>query len=585
MAVARLGIVDEVEGDFDATAGLGGHFFLDDGHASLEGIAHHAAKAGGAIENFAHFGAEDAFTTDVEEALAGAGDEDRAGIAGEQHDAVLQIGEDLIEILAECGEDFFDVADALAEALDFSRDLGDSVVAPAGFPFRGGGSSAGHLRVDGTAQIAGGRVVGEGFLLRGKSIEAMADLLQGLECEVGDKGGDDHGDDHGEAHEAEGLDEPGLKVVAEEGGSDADADGQERPAIEVETGRDVVDLGWAEDDAQGADEELTPQNAVVGTPGKDLIVEGGIGNSNDGPVLPIDDGDVEDGGRVVDDGSEQGVEAGIASKRVGGGGAYGGGIVGVDLASGEGAVERPVDLEGNLVGEDVVGIPGLLDMLLEQLAEPDPGEDHHDAKDQAGDGKDEFGLEAHGRGGAALNSNQESVMGAYRECSANATFYSSRAPAVAAVLPYSRSLLWRVLRLIPRISAARVLLLWVDSRVLKMSMRSASSTVAPTSSWMALGGSSVVERMGLDPKPGGRWRDWSWPSLQRTMARSMVLRSSRTLPGQSWATSRASISPSMPVTRRWCFWFMSRIMESAMEGMSSLCSRGGGRRILKTLRR
>ena len=76
------------------------------------------------------------------------------------------------------------------------------------------------------------------------------------------------------------------------------------------------------------------------------------------------------------------------------------------------------------------------------------------------------------------------------------------------MLPYSRSLLCNVFRLMPRISAARVLLLWVDSRVLKISIRSASSTVVPTSSWMALARQFGGGRMAV-PKPGGRWRDCS----------------------------------------------------------------------------
>src|ERR1035441_8982143 len=46
--------------------------------------------------------------------------------------------------------------------------------------------------------------------------------------------------------------------------------------------------------------------------------------------------------------------------------------------------------------------------------------------------------------------------------------------------PYSFNLLCSVLRLIPRISAARVLLLCVASRVLRISKRSPSPTVVPT---------------------------------------------------------------------------------------------------------
>src|SRR5215469_4644742 len=97
--------------------------------------------------------------------------------------------------------------------------------------------------------------------------------------------------------------------------------------------------------------------------------------------------------------------------------------------------------------------------------------------------------------------------------------------------PYSFNLLCRVLRLIPRISAARVLLLFVDSRVFKISCLSASSTVVPTPTWMAFG-SELTLRGLVDPKPGGRCLVSTSGPVQRMMARSSELRSSRTLPGQ-----------------------------------------------------
>src|SRR6266581_4287109 len=46
--------------------------------------------------------------------------------------------------------------------------------------------------------------------------------------------------------------------------------------------------------------------------------------------------------------------------------------------------------------------------------------------------------------------------------------------------PYSFSLLWSVFRLMPRISEARVLLLWVCSSVRRIRPFSASATVVPT---------------------------------------------------------------------------------------------------------
>ncbi len=59
--------------------------------------------------------------------------------------------------------------------------------------------------------------------------------------------------------------------------------------------------------------------------------------------------------------------------------------------------------------------------------------------------------------------------------------------ASAVALPYSFSLLCNVFRLMPRISAARVLLLLVASRVFRINIFSASPTVVPTPSCTASG--------------------------------------------------------------------------------------------------
>ena len=244
MTVAGLGVVDEVEGDLDAAAGFGGDFFLDDGHAALERVAYEAAEAGVAVEDLADFSAEDAFAADVEEALAGAGDQDGAGVAGEEHDAVLQVGEDLVEVLAQGGEDLLDVADALAEALDLAGNLSDSVVAARRDSRSGTGSWGRHQLGFDAAQFAGCGGSASASCAA-SSVKALADLLDGLQSEVGHEGGDDHGDDHGQAHETERLDQPGLEGVAEKGGANADADGQEGLIVAVEAERDVVDLGPA----------------------------------------------------------------------------------------------------------------------------------------------------------------------------------------------------------------------------------------------------------------------------------------------------------------------------------------------------
>ena len=350
MAVARLRVVDEVERDFDPAPGLGGHLFLHDRHPAFEGVADEPAEAGRAVEDLPDLGAENPLAADVEEALAGAGDQHGAGVAGEEHDPVLQIGEDLIEVLAQGAEDFLDVADALAEAFDLAGDLGDRVPAATGFGVRGCGARQ-QLRLE-VRRSGRGRPPGE-FLLRGQRVEALADLFDGLQREVRHESGDDHGDDHGQAHEAEGLQQPRLEGVAEKSGADPDADREEGLIVAVKTQGDVVDLGRAEDDrrmrlATGA------EDGVVGTGGQDLIVEGGVRNGNDSAVLPVHDGDVQDRRRVVDDGGEQRVEAGIAAERIGDRSAHRDRIVGVEMAIAQAGIESLAHLKKHVVGE-VVG--------------------------------------------------------------------------------------------------------------------------------------------------------------------------------------------------------------------------------------
>src|SRR5208282_4303760 len=173
------------------------------------------------------------------------------------------------------------------------------------------------------------------------------------------------------------------------------------------------------------------------------------------------------------------------------------------------------------------------DPLAQYLRNIDIGKSTHQRRHHEGDGQHDLGFSAHTsavltRKGWRLGPNKSIVP-------PNEKFiphrYSSLARAAsAAALPYSFSLLCRVFRLMPRISAARVLLLLVDSMVFRMSRLSASSTVVPTPRRTASGSLAAV-RSGAWPNPGGRCLVSTTPASQTMTARSMVLRSSRTLPG------------------------------------------------------
>ncbi len=189
MAVARLGIMNEVERDFDAAAGFGGHFFLHDGHAPLEGIADERPRRVLRSKISRTSAPKMRSRPMFRKRSHGAGNQDGAGVPGEQHDAVLQIGEDLVEVLAQGGEDLFDVANALAEALDFAGDLSHGIVsaprrpAPEGRP---AGNSGSMVR-----RRLGDAVFSASSSWAAQSVEPTADLLNGLQSEVGHKGGND----------------------------------------------------------------------------------------------------------------------------------------------------------------------------------------------------------------------------------------------------------------------------------------------------------------------------------------------------------------------------------------------------------
>src|SRR5882724_3968049 len=149
--------------------------------------------------------------------------------------------------------------------------------------------------------------------------------------------------------------------------------------------------------------------------------------------------------------------------------------------------------------------------LAQQFRDVDVGEPQHQHRDHESNGQYDFGFSAHGV--------------------PTAPNYSSLANAASAVaLPYSLSLLCRVFKLMPRISAARVLLLLVDSSVFRMSRFSASSTVVPTPRCTVSPSSDDARKLDW-PNPGGRCVVSTTGPSQTMVARSSVLRISRTLPG------------------------------------------------------
>ena len=124
------------------------------------------------------------------------------------------------------------------------------------------------------------------------------------------------------------------------------------------------------------------------------------------------------------------------------------------------------------------------DPLPQQLRDVDVGENRHQRGDHDGDGQNEFSFPTHCayQCGQFHKLSLSEIQGCFTRSDLLFTrrFFLLCRIASAAALPYSLSLLCNVFRLIPRISAALVLLLFVDSSVLIISCFSASPTVVPT---------------------------------------------------------------------------------------------------------
>src|SRR5258708_6214404 len=173
-----------------------------------------------------------------------------------------------------------------------------------------------------------------------------------------------------------------------------------------------------------------------------------------------------------------------------------------------------------LVGQLLCGLAGGVELEPEDLRNIKVGEGSQHHRDHKSDGQNDD----------VFSAQHKKVRTSYilRQL-LGASSLATVASALA--FPYSLSLLCRVFRLMPRISAARVLLLLVASRVFRINIFSASSTVVPTPSRTA-SGSLADARSGAWPKPGGRCLVSTMPESQTITARSRVLRSSRTFPGQ-----------------------------------------------------
>jgi len=68
--------------------------------------------------------AQDGAALDGEKPSRGLGDQHRAPVSGEEQNSILQLEQNLIQILLQCGKNLFHIAHALADDLDLAGDAG-----------------------------------------------------------------------------------------------------------------------------------------------------------------------------------------------------------------------------------------------------------------------------------------------------------------------------------------------------------------------------------------------------------------------------------------------------------------------------
>ena len=158
--------------------------------------------------------------------------------------------------------------------------------------------------------------------------------------------------------------------------------------------RNVIDARLAEDNLDHMQEIAITDLGKIRARWQELVLLADVGAEQSAPV-PVDDGDIEDRGRVANHRVEQRREPLVFAQRRGDGLAQSGRIVRIHGMVTDPCVQSVAGGKENLMGEDIVGYVGLLDLLAQELAEVKRGEDGNQDEDKSGDGQHEFGLQPH----------------------------------------------------------------------------------------------------------------------------------------------------------------------------------------------
>ena len=217
--------------------------------------------------------------------------------------------------------------------------------------------------------------------------------------------------------------------------------------------------------------------------------------------------DVVDGERVAIDGLNDGLQFGVVAHACVISARNWPGSLGLTVWSRSPVYKRILQGKPDLLGHHVVGVVRLLHRGVQQLARVDQRNSRGDDEHQRRDGQNEFGLETHDSGGAVIRAGAAILL----------EFVVQRLQADAQNLRGARLVLSGGLK-----RAQNQQPLGLVHRGAHVDRDQCSRRMIERAAGCCL------------PKPGGRWPTSSGaPSGHRITARSMVLRSSRALPGQS----------------------------------------------------
>src|SRR5215469_6206500 len=360
--------LDKVQRDLHTLAVRGLDLFLCHRTAQVKTLEQQHAQRGIAGEDLIHGSAKQLAPRAAQEALHRGANQHYARLAGEQHQAVLQIPHDLVDVVLQGRENLL------------------------GIPYLA--TQVRNLQGDQTVFVATGYMFPHGFTAAGgNAVQGAADPLERPESQVGQGGGEHQREEDGSGGKNNRVLEGRRNFVLEEYGRNAHPNRSEQGAVEIQGYAHVINTRGVVHQPQLLAELGGFDALKAGTVGNHLADQVGIGMQNCFPV-GVDNGRVINVGPAAHDGFQEIVQRPVGSQVVGQGLAHGIGVVRVDPRAAEvgGFVGRQ---EGEVGGQMLGAVGGAVDTLAQEFGDINVGKCRHQHRHHEGNGEHDFGSQAH----------------------------------------------------------------------------------------------------------------------------------------------------------------------------------------------